>query len=166
MEATIRYATMQDAPLIAELSRTTFVEAFGAQNSKADMDKFLNEIFTMENLIAEVANTCHTFFLVVVDGDVAGYVKLRENEHEDGLLEIARIYVLESFIGKGAGKTLLNECLQIAKQKNKRTIWLGVWEKNERAIYFYQSFGFQKYGEHPFVLGNDVQTDWLMKKTL
>ncbi len=166
MEITIRYASNEDAPLIAELSRTTFEEAFGAQNSKADMDIFMNEVFTTDNLIAEVSKPGHNFFMVFVDGAVAGYVKLREDEKEDGLLEIARIYVLETFIGKGIGKVLLNECLKIAEQKNKKTIWLGVWEKNERAIRFYKSFGFQKYGEHPFVLGKDVQTDWLMKKTL
>ncbi|HTE12726.1 MAG TPA: GNAT family N-acetyltransferase, partial [Chitinophagaceae bacterium] len=81
-------------------------------------------------------------------------------------IEIGRIYAVQKTIGLGVGKALMQACIGIAKEKNKQLIWLGVWERNQRAISFYSKFGFEKFGEHDFVLGNDVQTDWLMKKII
>jgi ribosomal protein S18 acetylase RimI-like enzyme len=81
-------------------------------------------------------------------------------------IEIARIYSAQHAIGKGVGKRLMQTCHEIANQKNKSILWLGVWEKNQRAIDFYAKWGFEKFGEQNFVLGNDVQRDWLMKKSL
>lgn len=81
-------------------------------------------------------------------------------------LEIARLYVLKDKIGTGVGKGLMISSIDIAKQKSKQVIWLGVWEKNARAIDFYTKWGFEKFGEQEFLLGNDLQNDWLMKKEL
>ena len=53
-----------------------------------------------------------------------------------------------------------------AKAKGKKTIWLCVWEKNQRAIEFYTAWGFEKFGECDFILGRDVQKDSMMKKEL
>ena len=81
-------------------------------------------------------------------------------------LEIARIYAVQKSIGKGVGRALMQHCIEIARQRNFRIIWLGVWEKNQKAITFYSKWGFEKFGDHMFMLGNDPQTDWLMKKVL
>jgi ribosomal protein S18 acetylase RimI-like enzyme len=81
-------------------------------------------------------------------------------------MEIARIYAVSSSIGKGVGSQLMTECLRAARERGKQLVWLGVWEKNERAIQFYTRWGFEKFGEHVFMLGNDAQTDFLMKKLL
>ena len=81
-------------------------------------------------------------------------------------IEIARIYALKKSIGKGVGRELMQKCISIAREMNRDIIWLGVWEKNERAIQFYRKWGFEKFAEHEFILGNDVQTDWLMYKRL
>ena len=67
-------------------------------------------------------------------------------------------------IGKGVGKKLMEASIDIAKEKGKKALWLGVWENNQRAIDFYTKWGFQKFSEHAFMLGNEIQTDWLMKK--
>ena len=79
-------------------------------------------------------------------------------------LEVARLYAVTSQIGKGVGSQLMQACLQIAKEKNKEWLWLGVWEKNQRAIDFYTKWGFEKFDETDFLLGDDMQRDWLMKK--
>jgi ribosomal protein S18 acetylase RimI-like enzyme len=94
---------------------------------------------------------------------------LRDSEHPEHLensaaIEIVRIYSIASMIGKGIGRLLMQTCIDIARKKNKAIVWLGVWEKNQRAIDFYTAWGFEKFGEQNFILGNDVQTDWLMKK--
>jgi diamine N-acetyltransferase len=170
-EIQIREATVADAELIAMLSRQTFYDSFAADNTQADMDKFMNETFTREKLMKEVGAAGNTF-LLAYDGDEAvGYVRLRETTNplllEGGkALEIARIYAAQTSIGKGVGKAMMERCIDIARQKNYGEIWLGVWEKNARAIAFYTKWGFEKFSEHVFMLGNDAQTDWLMKKVL
>jgi ribosomal protein S18 acetylase RimI-like enzyme len=168
---TIRSATEKDAELIADLSRQTFYETFAADNTKENMDKFMNEQFTREKLIDEVNQPWHIFLLAFVHDEPVGYVKLREGSVPPGLfgracIEIARIYSVTKMIGKGVGKKLMQTCIDIGVDKGKETVWLGVWEKNKTAIEFYTQWGFEKFGEQKFLLGDDLQTDWLMKKEL
>lgn len=166
---TIRLATAQDAGLIADMSRQTFYETFAAENSQENMDKFMNEQFSREKLVAEVSEPGNIFFLAY-DGDTAtGYAKMREGEKQAEFggkpaIEIARIYASTTSIGKGTGSSLMQRCIDMAKEMGRDIIWLGVWEKNERAIRFYERWGFQQFGTHDFVLGTDVQTDWLMAR--
>lgn len=170
MNITTRKATAADAGLIADLSRRTFYETFAAQNTAADMDKFMSEQFTREALMAEVGAAGNIFLLAGYESEWTGYARLREKmlPGADGLpaMEIARIYVLKQFIGKGVGKALMQACIDEAKARPVQLIWLGVWEKNETAIRFYESWGFEKCGEQEFLLGNDLQIDWVMKKIL
>ena len=167
----IRPANESDAELIADLSRQTFYESFAGDNTKENMDKFMNEQFTREKLINEVKQPWHFFFLAYMSNEVVGYVKLREGLVPAQLdtrssLEIARIYSVQHMIGKGVGKKLMQTCHDIARQKAKTFLWLGVWQQNQRAIDFYTSWGFEIFGEQEFILGDDRQTDWLMKKNL
>jgi ribosomal protein S18 acetylase RimI-like enzyme len=171
MDFHVRYATKEDAVLIADLSRQTFYDTFAADNSEADMAKFLSSQFTRGRLMLEVGARDNVFLLVYHLNKVAGYVKLREGKKPEilkdkQLLEIARLYVVKDYIGKGVGKLLMQESIAIAREKGKDIIWLGVWEKNQRAINFYSSWGFEKFGECDFLLGDDMQRDWLMKKEL
>lgn len=171
MDITVRYATYKDAVLIADISRQTFNETFAAENSRADMDKFLNEQFTKGKLMLEVGNVENIFLLAYSGDEVAGYAKLRESKHPEKLknvkaLEVARIYAMTNMIGKGVGNLLMQTSISIAKEKGKEVIWLGVWEKNFRAIEFYKKWGFEKFDVSDFLLGDDMQCDWLMKKML
>jgi ribosomal protein S18 acetylase RimI-like enzyme len=167
----IRVATEADAELIADLSRQTFYDTFAGHNTKDDMDKFMHEQFTREKLIEEVKQPWHIFFLASIEDEPVGYVKLRDGLVPAGLinqscLEIARIYSIQKTIGKGVGKKLMQTCHDTARQKGKKILWLGVWKENQRAIDFYTNWGFEIFSEQKFVLGDDVQTDWLMKKNL
>lgn len=168
MNITIKEASTADAALIADMSRQTFYETFAANNSKEDMDKFMNEQFTREALMTEVGAEGNIFLLAYVNGEAAGYARLRNAETAElpNSIELARIYNDSGMIGKGVGKALMDACIGKAKQLNRECIWLGVWEKNERAIRFYEKAGFVKFGEHDFLLGNDLQRDWLMKKQI
>ena len=168
---TIRHANKQDAELIADMSRQTFYDTFADVNTKENMDKFMNEQFTFEKLINEVG-TPGNIFLLAYDGDQpVGYVRIRENNNPPSLgshnaIEIARIYATSNAIGKGIGKALMQKAIEIAQAGKREFAWLGVWEKNQRAIDFYIKWGFEKFDEHDFILGDDVQKDWLMKKPL
>ena len=167
----IRYATVTDAALIADMSRQTFYETFASLNTPANMNKFLEESFSREMLIMEVGAANNIFLLAYDKDKPVGYVRLRENNNPPELghvnaLEIARIYAVANSIGKGVGKALMQRCIAIATEKKKEMVWLGVWEKNKRAIDFYIKWGFEKFTTHIFKLGDDLQTDWLMKKQL
>jgi diamine N-acetyltransferase len=170
-EIVIKEATAADAALIAELSRQTFYDAFAADNTKANMDKFMNETFTREKLMQEVGAPGNIFLLAYEGGEAVGYVRMRDTNNpklfEEGMaIEIARIYAAQTSIGKGVGSALMQRCIDIARQKNARVIWLGVWENNHKAISFYKKWGFSPFGDHVFMLGDDPQTDLLMKKVL
>ncbi len=171
MDLIVRYATNKDATLIADISRQTFYETFAADNRKEDMDKFLTEQFTKGKLMMEVGSLENVFLLAYNGNEVAGYAKLREAKQPEKLnnaktLEIARIYAMPDMIGKGVGNLLMQTSISIAKEKGKEIIWLGVWEKNIRAIDFYKKWGFEKFDVSDFLLGDEVQCDWLMKKLL
>ncbi|MBV4356226.1 GNAT family N-acetyltransferase [Pinibacter aurantiacus] len=164
-------ASAEHADLIAEMSQKTFYDSFHEQNTKEDMDKFLNEQFTIPALRVEVGKEGNIFLLAYLNDVPAGYVRLREEPLPDenssaNAIELARIYCIKEAIGKGVGSALMKKSLSIAKELNKEVIWLGVWEFNPTAIAFYKKFGFEQFSEHEFLLGNDRQRDVLMKKTL
>ena len=170
-EITVRPATSEDAEIIADLSRDTFYETFAPSNKPEDIAQFLNEQFTRQSLIEEVKVPSNTFFLAYAGNELAGYVKLRDRSNPRELkgltsLEIARIYATGKMIGKGVGKKLMEISIEIARQRKKHAIWLAVWEKNQRAIDFYSSWGFEVFSKQIFVLGSDLQKDWMMKKML
>ena len=170
-EIVIRAATEQDSALIADLSRQTFFDTFSAENTKANMDKFMEEQFTRQKLMDEIKEPWLTFFLAFIMDEPVGYVKIRDSSVplslvNESCLEIARIYSVQHTIGKGVGKKLMQTCVDIATQRQKHILWLAVWEKNQRAIDFYHKWGFEKFGQQDFILGDDVQKDWLMRKKL
>ncbi|MCY7311835.1 MAG: GNAT family N-acetyltransferase [Bacteroidota bacterium] len=168
---TIRIATINDAELIADISRQTFLDTFASQNTTENIDKFMNETFSKEALMKEVGTAGNIFLLAYDGNEPVGYVRMRENNNPPELgnivaIEIARIYATVNSIGKGVGKALMQKCIEIAASKMATVIWLGVWEENHRAIDFYTQWGFEKFSTHVFMLGDDPQTDWLMKKTI
>lgn len=167
----IKEASTADAGLIADLSRQTFYDSFAGDNTPENMDQFMKEQFTREKLMEEVGVVGNIFLLAYAGDEVVGYVRLRETTNplliaNGPAIEIARIYAMHHSIGKGVGSALMQRCIEIAREKNTQVIWLGVWEKNQKAITFYTKWGFEKFSEHVFMLGNDAQTDWLMKKIL
>lgn len=167
----IREATVEDAATVAQLSRRTFFDTFSQQNTPNDMEMFLQSNLSDEKVKDELDDKKNIFLLAYDNDEVAGYAKLSESTAPAGLeslraLEISRLYSVQGKIGKGIGKRLMQEAINLAKEKRKDIIWLGVWEKNERAISFYERWGFEKFSEHTFILGTDEQNDWLMRKLL
>ena len=168
--AEIRAAGPADAALIADVSRRTFYDTFASQNTPENMEKFMNTQFTRKTLMSELNDPQNIFFLAFYQNELAGYLKLRDHQPEQlqniPAIEVVRIYSVSSMIGKGIGKVLMQTAIDEAINRSKSVVWLGVWEKNQRAIDFYTKWGFIKFGEHAFILGNDIQTDWLMKKDI
>ncbi len=135
------------------------------------MTKYLDEYFSVEKLTVEFKNKSSEFYFATIGKNVIGYLKLNFGQAQTELqdekaLEIERIYVIKEFHGKDVGQLLYDKALQIAKQKIVEYIWLGVWEENRRAINFYTKNGFVEFDKHIFKLGNEVQTDKMMKLSL
>ncbi len=165
----MRIATHADLSDLVKLGRTAFLQAFTPQNKLANVRFYLDVAFTEKQFLMEIQNPSSVFFLLEANGKLAGYTKVNQvpaqtDIHDPESLEIARLYVLEEFLGAGLGKVLLDIASGYAKDCGKSYLWLGVWEKNARAIRFYEKHGLRKFGEHPFPFGDEVQTDWLMRK--
>ena len=162
---------LQDLEQLQEIARKTFFETFSELNSEENMTKYLAEGFSNEKLSTELRKKNSSFYFVKIEDEIIGYLKLNigsaQNEMSDqNSLEIERIYVLKEFHGKKVGQLLYNQAIQIAKEKGVSFVWLGVWEENKRAIHFYEKNGFTAFDKHIFLLGEDAQTDILMKLLL
>lgn len=167
----IRKAGIDDLAQLQQISKETFFETFATSNTEENMQHYLETRLSLERLSMELLNPGSTFYFAVIDGRVVGYLKLNtgnaqtevQNDHS---LEIERIYVLNEFHGLKIGQQLVEKAMEIAHETKMNDIWLGVWEENTRAIRFYEKNGFVTFDQHVFKLGDDEQTDLLMKKTL
>ncbi len=171
MNISIRKAGVEDAGLIASISRETFYDTFAADNTAEDMHLFMEQQFQVNKLEAEVFNPENMFFLAYEADTPVGYFKLKISHHPDlningNAIELSRFYARKNSIGKGVGKAMMQHAISTAKAFNKTILWLGVWEHNTRAIKFYESFGFRKFSTQQFTLGNDLQQDWVMALNL
>jgi ribosomal protein S18 acetylase RimI-like enzyme len=165
-----------DAALLAELGGRTFYETFVESCRPEDMRAYLDAAFGTAQQAAELADARSTFLIAEAGDDktavAVGYAKLfacvetPDCVAGNAPVELARLYVLREWLGSGAGAALMRELLEAARRAGHETIWLGVWEHNERAIAFYRKWGFEVVGEHIFQVGDDPQNDLLMARKL
>jgi ribosomal protein S18 acetylase RimI-like enzyme len=156
---------------LQQIGRQTFSETFSESNTAANMAKYLEEAYSYEKLNDELNNSNSFFYFAILDEKVIGYLKLNmggsQTELKDNdALEIERIYVLKEFHGKKVGQMLFDKAIAIAKEQHVAYVWLGVWEENKRALQFYTKNGFVEFDQHVFVLGDEAQTDIMMKLAL
>lgn len=156
---------------LQRIGKLTFSETFSASNTEKDMNKYLQENFSLEKITTEFNDLNSQFYFAKEGEKILGYLKLNFGESQTELkdqraLEIERIYVLKEFHEKKVGQVLFEKALEIAEEKNVDYVWLGVWEENPRAINFYKKNGFEEFDKHIFQLGNVKQTDLLMKLKL
>ena len=167
----VNECSIKDINKLKEIGERTFYETFKDCNSEEDMEDYLQKSFSYEQLETEIKDNNSRFYLVENDNELVGYMKLnftktQVNKVFEESLEIQIIYILQEYKGRHIGKRLVEKAIDIAKSSNQNYIWLGVWENNLGAIKFYEKQGFRKYSTHIFKLGQDEQTDNLMKLTL
>jgi diamine N-acetyltransferase len=165
----IRKAVEADALLLTELGAATFSQAFAKDNSTEDMAVYLENAFSVQKQKAEINQPGSIFLIAEIDDKPAGYARLLAGSSETCItgrnpVELVRIYVLQEWIGSGTGSKLMQACLEAARKGGFDVIWLGVWQKNDRAVAFYQKWGFEVVGTHTFLLGSDLQHDWVMQR--
>ncbi|PZL74234.1 GNAT family N-acetyltransferase [Enterococcus plantarum] len=167
----IKKISLNDLVALQTLSIKTFTDTFAKDNTPEDLKEYLDQAYTEEKLTSELQNKQSEFYFIYSDDQLAGYLKINVNDAqtetiEEDALEIERIYIDSDFKRLGLGKMLYTKAIERAKELNKTAIWLGVWERNFSAMKFYRKMGFTQVGAHSFFMGEDEQTDLIMKKNL
>lgn len=162
---------IEEIDKLQKIGQQTFFETFAEVNSEENMKEYLKNNFSVENLSNQLTNPNSEFYFAIRGNETLGYLKLNFGEEQTELkdkngLEIERIYVLKEFHGSKIGQLLYAKALEVAKKQDLNYLWLGVWEENYRALNFYKKNGFVEFDKHIFKLGNDEQTDLLMKLML
>ncbi|MGB7786758.1 MAG: GNAT family N-acetyltransferase [Salinimicrobium sp.] len=160
-----------ELPELKELSRSTFFDAFASQNNPEDLHSYLDKAFSEDSLKNELFEPRSEFYFAKIKGKTVGYFKInfetaQTDFQEDDGMELERIYVIKEHQNQKIGQAMLDAVIEMAIQRKMRYLWLGVWEKNEKAIKFYEKNRFKFAGEHEFWVGNDRQTDRIMKLEL
>lgn len=167
----IKKCDITDLNEIQRVAQKAFYDTFHAHNTEESMKEYLETAFSNNKLTEEINNPDSYFYLIQENEQAIGYLKLNFNRAQteiknDNCVEIERIYVLKEYHGKNIGKILLDKSIEIAKLENKEFIWLGVEDRNYRAVKFYQKNGFIEFDKHIFKFGEELQTDIMMKLVL
>jgi diamine N-acetyltransferase len=167
----IREATFQDIPTMREVAISSYTDTFAIHNTPENMAAFFVDTYDLKKMQAEFQEPGSRLFLAFEGDSQVGFVRLRTSNEVESLIgkntiELQRLYVLTSAQGKSVGRLLMEASMAYAQQKKYEWIWLGVWEKNFRAQRFYKNWGFEKFSEHTFWMGDDPQVDWLLKRKL
>lgn len=167
----IRKISLADLESLIIISKKTFSETFANDNSEENLTEYLEKAFNEAQLTSELQDKNSEFYFVEDHDEVLAYLKVNTNQGQtekvlERALEIERIYVNREFQGRKIGQLLLSKAISLANEQHLKQIWLGVWEHNPKAIKFYERNGFQEFDKHIFKLGDDEQTDILMRLTL
>jgi GNAT superfamily N-acetyltransferase len=164
---TIRTATVEDAAVVADLARRTFFDTFAATNNPDDMALHLADAYGIAQQTRELQDPGITTLLVEQDGVAIAYAQVRNNHVPDcvtdrGAIELWRFYVDRGWHGRGVAGLLMERVREVARARGAKTLWLGVWERNDRARAFYAKCGFTDAGDHIFLFGTDPQRDLVL----
>lgn len=179
MTTRVRPATVADASRLSQLGAVTFRDTFAGENTPEDLAHYVAASFTPDRQAAEIVDPAGIVLVAerdqaaveAEDAELVGYAHLVSGPAPaavDGRapLELKRLYVARAWHGRGVAQALMDAALDAARARGAETLWLGVWERNPRAAAFYRKYGFERVGEHTFVLGADRQTDWVLARPL
>ncbi len=168
---TLKPAYASVAQVLTDLGRSTFIETFQSDNTEANMNHYISKAFTIDKQLAEIADPKRQIIIAWHESDAIGFIHLLEGPADLSVtgpkpIEVLRLYVDARWHKKGVGASLMSHGIEWARTQGFLTMWLGVWERNPKAITFYQRFGFESVGTHFFRLGEDDQTDLIMVRAL
>lgn len=171
MTTTIRQAGPDDAATLAQIGAEAFTTAYAADLPLERLAAFAAETFAEARVAADLAEQPGCYLLLEVEGEAAGLAQLRDGPPPRGVtgprpVELSKIYLLEKWIGRGLGTALMQASVDEARRRGYATLWLGVWERNPRAIAFYHKWGFVEAGDVAFRFGGEIQRDLIMVRAL
>jgi ribosomal protein S18 acetylase RimI-like enzyme len=172
-EPQIRRARPDEADALVAIGVATFIETFGHLYPQSDLDRYLAEAYGLPRTQAELADPAKASWLVEapadLGGEVVGYATvgpcgLPHADVTPACGEVKRIYVTKAWQGSGLAARLLTETMAWLERDGPRTIWLGVWSQNHRALRFYARYGFGKAGEYDFHVGDTVDHEYILRR--
>lgn len=171
MTITVRPGVAADAATLAALAERTFRDTFAADNDAKDMALHVARAYGSEQQARELSDPRIVTLLAEVNDQAAGYAQLRRGPAPPCVtgevpLELWRLYVDWQWHGRGVAPELMRSLEDEARRRGARTLWLGVWERNERAKAFYRKWSFVDVGSHVFMVGEDAQTDRILTRSL
>ena len=167
----IRRAAPADALALAELAVRTYTDTFGAHTADDDLALFLRTAYGPQQQGEEIADPAVDVFVADEDGTMAGFAQVRAGAApdcvtDDAPIELWRFYVDRPWHGRGVAHALMDAVEQAARSRGATSLWLSVWEHNGRAQGYYAKAGFRQAGTKDFIVGTDIQTDWVMVRSL
>jgi diamine N-acetyltransferase len=167
----IQVAEPIDAFSLSKLAEKSFRGAFAKLNDKENFERYVARSFTENQILSEILDSASTFFIAGLNGEWVGYAKLNQGVPPDCVnqipsIELARLYCIQEYLGCGIGPALMKACINHAREKNYKSIWLSSWKKNSRANAFYTKMRFQIIGNATFALGSDIQDDYIFAKSI
>jgi ribosomal protein S18 acetylase RimI-like enzyme len=170
---TIRIAIPEDATFIQHIGSTVFATTFGHSMPAEDLKIYLEDAYSLQSVLNDIQIPSKTVCVACdARNQVVGFATLTEGTIEDCVrsapapIELQRLYVDSAAHGQGVGGALMKHAEDIAKDRGFQTCWLGVWEENHKAQKMYERLGYRKVGDHDFVMGKEIQTDWILIKEL
>ncbi len=160
----LRLATVDDLDTLRHLGATTFRETYRAISDPREVDEYADEHFTAGRVAAWFAKPCARTLLAFIAGQPVGYAHLRHARvpacvSDRKAVELSRLYLLASAQGHGLGNALMTALLAQATELGDRTIWLGAYDRNVKALAFYARRGFVQVGTHEFEFGGQIYAD-------
>jgi ribosomal protein S18 acetylase RimI-like enzyme len=164
-------ATPRHVRLLQHISEQTFIATYAQYNTEENMRNYIETEFSAEKLLEDINKPSVGFYFAMESNEPLGYIKINYAPSQTDLndtksLELERIYVAKEHQGKKIGQFLLDAALSIAVENKLDYLWLGVWDKNANAQNFYAKNGFEPFGTHDFMLGDDRQKDILLRLIL
>jgi len=165
----IRKAKIEEVPAVRELAIEVYNDTFAEHNTPENLEAFFKDSYDLEKFNAEFYELGTALYVALDELKIIGFLRLRKSNEVNKYLgtnhlELHRLYIHRDYHGSSVSKMFMEEALDYAKKGKFEWIWLGVWEKNFRAQKFYAKWGFERFGEHVFQMGDDPQIDWLMLK--
>ncbi len=166
----LRRARPDDAPALSALCERTFRDTYSEMNTVDDMNSYVATCFTPAAQRDEILDPRRRVVVACIGEELIGYYILAKNSPKfsvaEPALELSRLYIDVRHQGSRLGHTMMQHSIALARSEGFKTIWLGVWEKNERAIAFYKKWLFKPIGEQIFQLGSDPQRDLVLAHSL
>lgn len=170
-EPIIQLAKPSDAFFLAKLAEKTFRGAFAKLNDKENFERYVELSFTENQIRSEILDSESTFFIAKLNDNWVGYAKLNQGVPPDCVtqipsIELARLYSMQEYLGCGIGPALMKVCINYARIKDFKSIWLSSWKENSRGNAFYAKMQFEITGTTTFALGSDIQDDYIFSKSI
>ena len=157
----IRKADQTDVHVISLLAHAIWPDTYGSILNDAQLNYMLNYFYSEDSLKKQMDDGQH-FLLALSNAETVGFASY-SHSNKTGLYKVHKLYVHPMLHGHGFGKKLLDRIIKDVKPKGGTRLSLNV-NRNNRAISFYEKYGFRKVGEEDVAIGEGYfQNDFVME---